>query len=217
MMYPAITGFKAELVDNVKSPSISPREQFCAVVSNGPLAKADAIVVLSGDGETRYRVATGLLQQQGAPVIVVSGGLDKPPHSLTAETAAKLLISFGVAHDRIILEGRSQNTYEEAENVVRMARHNRWKAIILVTSPYHQYRAYLSFVKSVYRAKREKKLRLVNAPASHVQWWRVPDGLDVTRLDLLAGEFQKIADLQKRGHCATYEQGLAYLKLWEGA
>ena len=35
---------------------MTPREAFCAVLSNGPLVYGDAIIVLSGDGTTRLQV-----------------------------------------------------------------------------------------------------------------------------------------------------------------
>ena len=39
--------------------------------------------------------------------------------------------------------------------------------------------------------------------------------MDVTRLDLLEGEFRKIDEYRTKGHVASYRDGLKYLQYWE--
>lgn len=192
------------------------REAFCAVLSNGPLIRGDAIVVLSGDGDKRLAVGLEVLTvAKGAPLVVVSGGLDRPPHSLTAQASAEWLIDKGLAPDRIVQEAESQHTRGAAEEVIRLALTKDWKTLLIATSPYHQYRAFLTFVQALQDVGKEDAIQLVNIPASQTRWWGKPDGTEVNRVDLLVGEFEKIDEYRAKGHVASYEDGLAYLEFWE--
>ena len=194
---------------------MTPREAFCAVLSNGALHYGDAIIVLSGDGDMRLEVGLELFRQNAAPLIVVSGGVDNPPHSVSAKDSAEWLIDKGVAPDRIIQEGASQHTSHQAEIIIDMAMGKDWTRLLLVASPYHQYRAYLTFLRALRAHGEGDNIRLINIPASQTKWWGKPSGLDVTRVDLLADEFKKIDEYGKKGHVASYRQGLSYLRHWE--
>lgn len=194
---------------------MTPREAFCAVLSNGPLYYGDAIIVLSGDGDVRLEVGLELFKQNAAPLIVVSGGVDNPPHSLSAKDSAAWLIDKAIAPDRVIKEGASRNTRHQAEIVVEMALERGWTRLLLIASPYHQYRAYLTFLKTLMDAGEDEKVRLINIPASQTKWWGRPVSLDTTRIDLLADEFKKIDEYREKGHVASYEDGLASLNYWE--
>ena len=196
---------------------MTPREAFCAVLSNGPLRYGDAIVVLSGDGTTRLAVAAEVFTQkvQAAPRIVVSGGVDNPPHSLSAAASKQWLIAKGISSGKIIEEGGSQNTHAQACNVISMAVSHKWKTLLLVTSPYHQYRAFLTFLRELRDFTLDEQIRLINIPASQTKWWGKPEACDVTRMDLLADEFAKIDTYALKGHVASYEDGLNYLMTWE--
>ncbi len=191
------------------------RESFCAVLSNGPLIRGDAIVVLSGDGDVRLEVGLELFKQNAAPLIVVSGGVDNPPHSLTAKASAEWLIDKGLHPDRVVMEGGSQHTHASASNIVSMAVAKKWTSLLLVASPYHQYRAFLTFLRELRDFSLEEKIRLVNIPASQTRWWARPVATDLTRLELLAGEFDKIDEYRMKGHVASWADGLSYLEHWE--
>jgi len=192
------------------------REALCAVLFNGPLMLADALVVLSGDGETRLEAAVQLLHQRAAHHVVVSGGVDDPPHSITAERMGGYLIGKGLAYDRLHIEDESQNTREQAENVLAIAVKEEWARLLLVASPYHVPRAFLTFLKVLIELGHTEDVRIGVLPASHTPWWGSPVGRNISRLELLAAEFRKIDDYQQRGHVASYAEGLAYLEHWEG-
>jgi uncharacterized SAM-binding protein YcdF (DUF218 family) len=189
---------------------------FAAVVDSAPLLKADAIVVLSGDGEGRLNFACGMLQQGGAQHLVLSGGVDKPPFALTAHDLARKAIDRGVAPDRLCLEAASKNTREQAVNVVAMAAEREWGRLLLVASPFHAWRAFLTFVQALTDAGLRERVHLINAPASQLKWWAVPDGRDMDRLGLLNQELEKIEAYRALGHVASWAEGLAYLAHWEG-
>lgn len=195
----------------------STREQFCSILSTGPLLRGDAIVVLAGeDGEARLATAIGLLHGAGAPVIVVSGGLHTPPSRVGAPALAEILMGKGVAPSRILVESASQNTREQAVNVVDLAMQNEWRRLLLVASPYHSPRAFLTFIQALHDVGKEEVMQLVNVPAAEMPWWKSPIGVEASRVDLLASEFDKIDAYQQTGDVASYEDGLTYIAYWEG-
>jgi uncharacterized SAM-binding protein YcdF (DUF218 family) len=189
---------------------------FMAVVDTMPLLRADAIVVLSGDGEGRLDFALGLMAGGGADKLVLSGGRDRKPFSLTAHDLARAAIDRGMDPSRLVLEAASQNTREQAVNVVAMAVEREWAQLLLVASPFHSYRAFLTFVQALRDAGMHEKIRVINAPASQLPWFKVPEGEHGDRLALLAGELNKIDTYHDVGHVASYADGLEYLRYWEG-
>jgi len=147
---------------------------------NDALPKADAIVVLGGDGSDFPRVqrALALFNEGYAPVVVFSGGTLKDAGlacssaQLSLEAAQKLGLPAGTA---IIADG-AQSTYDEAVNLHRLARQHGWRSLILVTSLFHTRRAARTFRTllpdiAVYVSAAPHP----NYDASH--WWRTEDGL----------------------------------------
>lgn len=191
------------------------RETFLAWLYNGPLLPSDALVVLSGDGTVRIDAALGALRQGAAHYVVASGGVDNPPHALTAHATRRYLIDNGLHPDRIIEEPDSQNTHDQAGALVRLCAEHKWARVLLVTSPYHMPRAFLTVLAELRRAGAAEKVHVLPLPAAQVRWTDKPDGLDVTRLDLFADELRKIDEYSARGHVASYAEGLAYMRYWE--
>lgn len=197
--------------------SMPERESFCAVLAHGPLLQSDAIVVLCGeDGSARLATGIQLMQSGAAPIIVLSGGLDRPPRCQSAASLYPLVMAKGVSPDRIIIEGASQNTHQQAVNVVELAMTNGWTRLLVVASPYHAPRAFLTFVQAMREANCNETMRIVNVPAAELPWWAPPAGCASTRLELIATEFEKIDEYWELGHCASYEHGIEYLRWWEG-
>lgn len=181
--------------------------EYLAALFTAPLLTADAIVVLCGeDAEGRGDVAVELLTQQAAPVIVCAGGLDDPPRRMDGVTLSTQLLTKGIAPDRLIVESGSQNTHEQAVHVVEMAEANQWKRLLIVASAYHLPRAFLTFIKAV----GDRDLRLVPMAPTHLSWWYAPPGMDTPRIELLKTDLAKIA--QYADHCATVDEGIAYLE-----
>ena len=189
------------------------REQFCAVLASGPLLRADAIVVLCGeDGASRLDTCVELLRQQAAPTIVLSGGLDQPPRILGASRLASVLYGKGVSPGRVLVEIESQNTREQAVIVVAMAQAREWRRLLLVVSPYHAPRAFLTFVRALQDVGAAEAINVLVVPAAS-SWFAAPEGASTTRLALLTSEFAKVEEYG--AHVATYEEGIQYLAFWE--
>jgi len=130
------------------------------------LVQVDGIIVLGGAEQA------GLARQWGLPLVneagerfiqgaalahrfpgaelVFSGGSGalsdlgrkKTPQ---AGMARELFASLGILPDRIILEGTSRNTAENARNAMNLIQPKPQEVWVLVTSAYHMPRAYRSF------------------------------------------------------------------------
>ncbi len=109
------------------------------------LQKSDAIVVISG-GQTQTRAEHGIeLYKAGwAPKIIFSGAAQDDGPS-NAAAMAQLARDEGVSDSAIITEEDSQTTFQNAVDTKRIVDGNNWHKIILVTSPYHQRRADMTF------------------------------------------------------------------------
>lgn len=93
-----------------------------------------------------------------------------------------------------VLRPREAHTRAEAEACLPvMLAHG---TVILLTSAYHQPRAFLTFLKVLQEAGADRRIQLWNKPAA-------------SRLDKLPEEWQKIRRYQE--HVASIEEGLAYL------
>lgn len=156
----------------------------------------DALVVLSGDGERRLHEAVGLLLDYPTAVLVLSGGLDDPPFSLTAQELAGRALDRGVAAERIVIEPDSLNTREQAVRVVAIAIERGWTRLRIVTSPYHAIRAFLTFVRALNERGQQKHIQIVDAPL------------------LELGELDRIERYREWGHVATTAEGVGYLRGW---
>jgi uncharacterized SAM-binding protein YcdF (DUF218 family) len=77
--------------------------------------------------------------------VIVSGG-DPQHHGRTeAEVYTPFLLKAGIDPSDLLIEDRSMNTYENACNVDRLLRQDRYDAMVLITSSLHMRRALLAF------------------------------------------------------------------------
>jgi uncharacterized SAM-binding protein YcdF (DUF218 family) len=188
------------------------KEQFMALVDNDTVRPSDAIILLEGDGLYRYKKAVDLFHKKMAKVIVFSGGIVVPEKGSIPHTdIVPLMLAQGIPSQGIIVEQRSTNTHEQAREVVQMAMSKAWKRIILVASHYHQYRAYLTFLKET--MDKHCDLMIYNAPVRELSWFEpTPWGV---RFDLLSQEFDKIEQYVANGHVASFDEGIAHQRMKE--
>ena len=121
------------------------------VVRTG-LSHADALVVFGGglspDGRlgisTRERVkhAWILFSERMADYIIITGGYRVAPDFEETALMARELAALGVPEERIIVDRRARNTYENARKAYAICQKRGFSRVILVTSPYHMRRAY---------------------------------------------------------------------------
>jgi uncharacterized SAM-binding protein YcdF (DUF218 family) len=133
---------------------------------NDPLAKADAIVAISGDTGARAETAIALWKQGYAPLLIFSGGSSDPESVASAELMKRTAVAAGVPANAIAVEGASATTEENAGRVAELMKTRGLASAILVTSPFHQRRAAILFEREFGRAG----LTFRNHPADDPSW-----------------------------------------------
>ena len=140
-------------------------------VGAGAPERADAIVILGGNDGDRALRALGLYREGYAPRIVLTGlerGNASPPANLTWR--AEYLVARGVPKSAVRFEVYSENSYEEATNILELMRQQGWRTVIAVSDPPHMRR--LAWTWN--RAFKDSGLRYVLV-ASWAPWWSPGD------------------------------------------
>jgi uncharacterized SAM-binding protein YcdF (DUF218 family) len=140
------------------------------LVLEDPMVRVDAAVVLAGDPDyERTRAGAELVRSGAARLLVLTGGEPGPGDS--AESLLVKALAWGVPAERIRLESVSHGTRESLLAVAPILRQENVRTVALVTSPYHQRRAWL-LAQGVLPG-----VRVLNRPArpsswSPRFWWR---------------------------------------------
>lgn len=168
--------------------------------------KANAIVFLAGDRFHRTAKVTELYHAGLAPWVVVTSSAHNYAYgSLPAHVIVRKLRSLKIPEEHMIWEETGAHTRGEAESTLRLAQEHGWKTLLLVTTEYHQYRAFLTFVKTMRDMNME--LELIMVPENEF-----PQFHSKTYEDVIAGEIERIMIYQQKGDVASYEEGIAYLQ-----
>ncbi|MCL4385047.1 MAG: YdcF family protein [Cyanobacteria bacterium] len=132
---------------------LKPLESAYPIPSPARLKHSDGIVILSagaynrqtltGDSDNRMLKGLELYRKYHIPVII-SGGKATSTFS-DAKIIRNTLIKTGVLKNDIIIENKSNDTYENALFTLNICKTHNFKKIILVTSAYHMYRAVFLF------------------------------------------------------------------------
>lgn len=133
---------------------------------------AHAIVILGahvlkngvpGDAlSRRTRHAVHLYQRGLAPKIICTGGVGVNPPA-EARAAARLAMKLGVPERDLVLEDQSRTTWENASNAARICNAHGWKSVIVVSDPYHIWRARRDF--------QMQGLAVYPSPARNASWF----------------------------------------------
>lgn len=144
--------------------------------SHRPCQAADAIVAVSG-GDTPARAAKAIdLYQNGwGDVLIFSGAASDPNSPSNATVMKRQALATGVPASKILIDSMSETTEQNASNVHTILETHNIHSIILVTSAYHQRRAYLEFKKF------NPDISVRNSPVSQDDqwsglWWLTPVG-----------------------------------------
>ena len=132
------------------------------------LSKSDVIVAVSGgDTPARTEEAIRLYKEGWARKIIFSGAALDTSGPSNAAAMKRQAVTEGVPAEDVLLDEVSTNTFENALAVREIVRREGMKQIILVTSPYHQRRAYVTF-----RAKLGPETKILNHSAVDERWRR---------------------------------------------
>jgi uncharacterized SAM-binding protein YcdF (DUF218 family) len=190
---------------------LSDRERFIACLGNQIARPGDAIVLMQGDGHHRVGRTMQLFDAGYAPNIILVGGADNRGYgSYPSRELLALLLDEGVPRESIVFEETGPHTWAEAMRAVEIALQHGWRKLLIVSSPHHIFRAYLTFVAALREQKAE--LMLYAAPASDLPWF-TPTAWGI-RVELLDQEFERIAEYGRKGHVAGFAEGLAHLR-WQ--
>ena len=147
--------FSAPLVSHYVVRSVERR----AARTYQPGVTYDAVIVLAGivdpdstraTGELQLsdrteRILTGwdVLRSGRASHILVSGGnvFPQPGEVPEAELLGRLLLSWGVRPDQLVLETASRNTHQSAVETAKLVRQRGFRRLLLITSAAHMPRA----------------------------------------------------------------------------
>ncbi|MEK7523852.1 MAG: YdcF family protein [Patescibacteria group bacterium] len=111
---------------------------------------ADAIAVLGAAQyagkpspvfEARLEHAYELFQKGIAPYIITTGGTFPGEKNSEGEVGKKYLVGRGVPAEKIFTENQSQTTKQNMTRISEIAKERRFAKIIIVSDPFHMYRA----------------------------------------------------------------------------
>ena len=149
------------------------------------LQRADATIAVSG-GDTLSRTleAVRLYQDGWAPVLIFSGAAKDRKGPSNAEAMRTIAIGQGLPPDVVSIDELSETTKQNASEVSNIVAALSLNKVILVTSPYHQRRAFLEF-----QHRMGTDVTIINHPApdhtwSKRNWWRSPRGWYLTLSEL---------------------------------
>ena len=93
-------------------------------------------------------------------------------------------LAASVPASAIVLEESALNTQQNADGVAWLARERHYSRIILVTSPYHQRRAYLSFRQALGRNTTILNHSAPDQTWRRSHWWATPYSRQLTWAEL---------------------------------
>ncbi len=113
-----------------------------------PVEPVDAVVVLSGDDGDRLALALEMHEKGFAPYLVITDTSREANRRLVREAAEG-----GFPEDAIfITDLKVESTLDEARAVDEFAQKQGWDSLLIVTDPYHSFRARFIFRRELQRS-----------------------------------------------------------------
>lgn len=139
----------AGLENNYRQPS-TVQGNVIVVLGGGAASgtpDVDGTGNMYGAAANRLITAVRLHRRTGWPILF-SGGQVFADSGNEADIARRLLLGMGVPNSSILIENRSLNTEQNAQNTAALLRAKRLTQPVLVTSGFHMTRAVLQFAKA---------------------------------------------------------------------
>lgn len=176
--------------------------------------KAEALVFLQGDRFDRVPATLSLYNSGLAEKILITGNNDLAgrgkrigENDVSLDKIKEVFLEKGVLKQSLIIDDEAFNTKDQAVNAIKVAIKNDWKTILVLTSPYHILRTYLTFVKQSLEQKWQGEIIVC---AADLNWSQVPSGKSKIAMEILLLEMEKIKKYKK--DIATFEQSLNYIQ-----
>jgi uncharacterized SAM-binding protein YcdF (DUF218 family) len=162
VLAPAVLVLCALSTEGVANTLVQSLEATAAPTYKADGPPYDAVVLLGGMVETRQSSTPGrpfsfgssserlmvtfeLLRENRAKFVILSGGTGDSVGETDAGISRKQLEKWGIASDRILLEDKARNTYENAVFTKELARAKGLSKLVIVTSAFHMPRAHGCF------------------------------------------------------------------------
>jgi uncharacterized SAM-binding protein YcdF (DUF218 family) len=140
--------------------------------------------------ELREAVAGGRIQEKD-----IVGAAAKWDVGLGAPYIAEKAIQLGVPREDILMESESLHTRENADYVLEILKRHAMKRVILVTSPFHQLRTYLTFAKVF----QPYGIEIINYYADADDWHPMTWFLSKAHRALVKSETERIEMYRRKG------------------
>lgn len=140
--------------------------------------------------ELQVAVAAGRIQEKD-----VANAAKKWDVGLGARYMANRAIQMGVPSQAVLVEDESLHTRENADYVLSILKEHRMQRIILVTSPFHQQRTYLTFAKVL----QPHGIETLNYYADTGEWHPATWFLSKEHRELVASEMERITLYRAKG------------------
>jgi len=154
------------------------------LVVQHPVERSDVMVCLAGGDVERGLASADLFATGLAPRIVISReaspdgletlrqrGIDYPE---SIDRMMMILKGLGVPESAVIRNDRPmESTFHEAETVAALVSANQYRSLILITSPTHSRRAWLTFRRAI--PAKEVRIAVMPTPYSGFRaedWWK---------------------------------------------
>ncbi|MBI3307887.1 MAG: YdcF family protein [Candidatus Melainabacteria bacterium] len=193
--------------------SQSAAELFSALLRQKPVP-ADVIVFLQGDRFDRIDKVQSLFHNSLASLVLITGnnvligqGKRYEENDVHLSKLKERLINKGIPEAAIIIDEHSSNTFDQAVNTIKTAKKKKWSTLLIVTSPYHVLRAYLTFIKQF---KKQRWKGNIVMQCADLSWDTPPSGRIKTSIEMLKVEMEKIE--KYNSDMATIKQGRKMLQ-----
>ena len=136
-------------LEDAYAPPAKPEGDVVIMLGGGAFSDApdvDGEGALTASPSTRLLTAVRLAQKLDLPILV-SGGQVFQESGKEALLAKRTLVSLGIPESRILVEGTSQNTVQNAAYTAKILKENNLTHPILVTSAFHMKRSVLNYEK----------------------------------------------------------------------
>jgi uncharacterized SAM-binding protein YcdF (DUF218 family) len=104
-------------------------------------------------------------------------------------------IQMGVPPETVLIEKEALHTRENAEHILTLLKEHRMKRIILVTTPFHQLRTYLTFAKVL----QPHDIRILNYYADSGEWHPMTWFFSAENRKLVNSEMERIKKYRETG------------------
>jgi uncharacterized SAM-binding protein YcdF (DUF218 family) len=140
--------------------------------------------------ELQMAVAAGRIQEKD-----IATAAEKWDVGLGACYMRKQAIEMGVPAVAILVEDESLHTLENAQHVLALLKQHQMSRVILVTSPFHQLRTYLTFAKVL----QPQGIEIINYYADTGEWHPLTWFLSAEHRQLVKSETERIEKYRTKG------------------